>query len=82
MMNYDIKISKNVLTVPEAAYFLNCSSQKIYKLIHMNEIEAYKDTSANGGTGRDWKISALSLISYQSMRMFKQSQEESSNAPV
>ena len=81
-MNYDIKISKNVLTVPEAAYFLNCSSQKIYKLIHMNEIEAYKDTSAKGGTGRDWKISALSLISYQSLRMFKQGQEESSNAQI
>ena len=81
-MNYNVKIEKNVLTVPEAAYFLNCSSQKIYKLIHMNEIEAYKDTSAKGGTGRDWKISALSLVNYQSMRMFKQSQEESSDAPV
>ena len=81
-MNYDIKISKNVLTVPEAAYFLNCSSQKIYKLIQLNEVEAYKDISAKGGTGRDWKISALSLVNYQSLRMFKQSQEESSNAPI
>ena len=81
-MNYDIKIPKGVLTVPEAAYFLNCSSQKIYRLIKLNEIEAYKDISAKGGTGRDWKISALSLVSYQSLRMFKQSQEESSNTQV
>ena len=81
-MELKIDISKSVLTVPEAAYFLNCSSQKIYKLIQLNEVEAYKDTSAKGGTGRGWKISALSLVSYQSLRMFKQSQEESSNAPI
>ena len=52
-MELKIDISKSVLTVPEAAYFLNCSSQKIYKLIQLNEVEAYKDTSAKGGTGRD-----------------------------
>lgn len=81
-MNYNVKIEKNVLTVPEAAQFLNCSSQKIYSLIKLNEVEAYKDVSAKGKTGRDWKISALSLINYQSMRLFKQSQKALSDTQI
>lgn len=81
-MNFDIKMSKNVLTVPEAACFLNCSSQKIYSLIKLEKIEAYKDVSAKGKTGRDWKISALSLVNYQSMRLFQQSQEALSDTQI
>lgn len=34
---------KDILTVTEASYYLACSSQKIYDLIHMGSLEAYKD---------------------------------------
>ena len=81
-MNYNVKVEKNVLTVPEAAYFLNCSSQKIYSLIKLEKIEAYKDVSAKGRTGRDWKISALSLVNYQAMRLFRKNSEEVSDIQI
>lgn len=78
-MEARIALIKGVLTVPEAASFLNCSSQKIYTLIKLNKIEAYKDISANGTVGRDWKITAQSLIHYQNSQMLKKSQEEVSD---
>jgi len=81
-MELKIDIAKGVLTVPEAAYFLNCSSQKIYSLIKLEKIEAYKDISAKGRTGRDWKITALSLVNYQGMRLFRKNSEEVSDIQI
>jgi len=63
-MELKIDIAKGVLTVPEAAYFLNCSSQKIYSLIKLEKIEA------------------LSLVHYQNVRLFKQSQEALSDTQI
>ena len=39
-MTFDI--SKNILTVPEVAFILNCSSQKVYELIHLKKIYAFR----------------------------------------
>ena len=61
-MTFDI--SKNILTVPEVAFILNCSSQKVYELIHLKKIYAYKDAKTNGKNGRAWKITAFSVYCY------------------
>ena len=52
---------KEILTVPEAAYFLVCSHQTIYNLIKPGKLEAYKDAGQKGRRGRVWKITAFSL---------------------
>ena len=55
---------KEILTVPEAAYFLVCSHQTIYNLIKPGKLEAYKDAGQKGRRGRVWKITAFSLEYY------------------
>lgn len=55
---------KEIITVQEAAYYLSCSPQKIYELIHMGSLEAYKDEGRGGRKGRAWKITAFSLEWY------------------
>ena len=55
---------KEIITVQEAAYYLACSPQKIYELIHMGSLEAYKDEGRGGRKGRSWKVTAFSLEYY------------------
>lgn len=55
---------KDIITVQEAAYYLSCSPQKIYELIHMGRLEAYKDEGRGGRKGRGWKITAFSIEYY------------------
>ena len=55
---------KEILTVPEVSYFLACSQQTIYNLIHSGKLEAYKDAGQNGRSGRNWKITAFSVEYY------------------
>lgn len=55
---------KEILTVPEVSYFLACSQQTIYNLIHLGKLEAYKDAGQNGRRGRNWKITAFSVDLY------------------
>lgn len=71
-MTFDI--SKSILTVPEVAYILNCSSQKVYELIHLKKISAYKDFKSDGRHGRAWKITAFSVYCYinDSLNIYEQ----------
>ena len=55
---------KEILTVPEVAYFLACSQQRIYNLIKIGKLEAYKDAGQRGQGGRTWKITAFSVEYY------------------
>lgn len=55
---------KDILTVTEAAYYLACSPPKIYELIHIGSLEAYKDEGRAGRKGRAWKITAFSIEYY------------------
>ena len=55
---------KEILTVPEVSYFLACSQQTIYNLIHTGKLEAYKGAGQKGRRGRVWKITAFSLEYY------------------
>lgn len=62
---------KEIITVQEAAYYLSCSPQKIYELIHIGSLEAYKDEGRAGRKGRAWKITAFSLEYYLRLRLNK-----------
>ena len=62
---------KDILTVTEASYYLACSPQKIYDLIHMGSLEAYKDEGRAGRRGRAWKITAFSVEYYLRSRLNK-----------
>ena len=62
---------KEIITVQEAAYYLACSPQKIYELIHIGSLEAYKDEGRAGRKGRAWKITAFSLEYYLRLRLNK-----------
>ena len=55
---------KEILTVPEVAYYLACGQQTIYNLIHLGRLEAYKDAGQKGRRGRNWKITAFSVDLY------------------
>lgn len=55
---------KEILTVPEVSYFLSCSQQTIYNLIHAGRLEAYKDEGRKGRRGRNWKVTAFSVEYY------------------
>lgn len=62
---------KEIITVQEAAYYLSCSPQKIYELIHLGSLEAYKDVGRSGRKGRTWKITAFSVDYYLRSRLNK-----------
>jgi excisionase family DNA binding protein len=59
-----MQIEKIVLHVSDAASLISVSSQKIYQVIHNNELLAYK-------TGRAWKISAMAIEDYVKSRLTK-----------
>lgn len=57
-----MKIEKLVLHVSDAASLIGVSSQKIYQMIHDNELAAYK-------AGKAWKISVASIEDYIKLRL-------------
>ena len=62
---------KEILTVPEAAYYLACGQQTIYNLIKLGKLAAYKDEGQGGRRGRAWKITAFSVEHYLRSMMSK-----------
>lgn len=67
---------KEILNVTETAYYLSCSQQKVYSLIHSGNLEAYKDAGQNGRAGRNWKITAFSVDYYLRTMINKYSSEK------
>ena len=67
---------KDILNVTETAYYLSCSQQKVYSLIHNGNLEAYKDAGQNGRAGRNWKITAFSVDYYLRTMIKKYSSEK------
>ena len=59
-----MKIEELVLHVSDAASLIGVSSQKIYQMIHDNELSAYK-------AGKAWKISATAIEDYIKSRLSK-----------
>ena len=57
-------IEEKIYTVSEAASILRCSSQKIYHLIHIKALNAYKDIG-----GRPWHIPNYCIENYVSSRI-------------
>jgi len=58
-------IEKSYLTVTEIAHVLNCSSQKIYKLIKNGDLDgAYKDSVR----GRAWKVPDSAIYRYEDIQ--------------
>ena len=54
-----MKIDKKLLFVSDVASMLNCSSHKVYGLIHSGELEGFKDVN-----GKVWHISEEALQNY------------------
>lgn len=59
-----ITASKNSVNVTEAAYMLNISVSKLYKIIHLGHLAAYKDSY-----GRAWQIPTKAVDEYVQKRM-------------
>jgi len=59
-----VQIEKLVLHVSDVASLIGVSSQKIYQMIHNNELPAYK-------TGKAWRISAMTIEDYVKSRLTK-----------
>ncbi|MEN6413426.1 MAG: helix-turn-helix domain-containing protein [Veillonellales bacterium] len=57
-------IEKLALHVSDAASLLGVSSQKVYQMIHNNELDAYK-------AGKAWKIPVEALKAYMKSRLAK-----------
>ena len=57
-------INKVTLFASEAASLLGCSTQQIYKLIHIGSLPAYKDADC-----RAWHIPEQSIKDYIDSRM-------------
>ncbi|MEN6412819.1 MAG: helix-turn-helix domain-containing protein [Veillonellales bacterium] len=59
-----MQIEKLALHVSDAASLLSVSSQRIYQMIHNNELDAYK-------AGKAWKIPVEALEAYMKSRLTK-----------
>ncbi len=56
-------IEKMVLSIADAAHYLNCSSSMVYKLIHSGKIPAYKK-------GREYQILTEDLFRFIKLRAY------------
>lgn len=57
-----MQVEKLVLHVSDAASLIGVSAQKIYQMIHDNELPAYK-------AGKVWKIPATAVEDYIKFRL-------------
>lgn len=52
----------DILTIEEVAEALRIGSSQAYRIVHSNQLKAYKE-------GRDWKIPKTTLIQYIQKRI-------------